>query len=57
MLHRALPVALARVQKQLVDTADGPAGSAAVGGADCYRVRVKQRNGQCAWISPFWVLA
>jgi hypothetical protein len=52
VLHRALPVELARVQETFVD--DTPSVDS-VEGADCYRLRVAQRNGQWAWSSPIWV--
>ncbi len=53
VLHRALPVQLCRLEETLVDV---PATGASAQQADCYRVRVAQRNGQWAWSSPIWVL-
>ncbi|MGH2371200.1 MAG: Tat pathway signal sequence, partial [Chloroflexota bacterium] len=64
VLHRALPIELCRVS-QLVADEPGTSGDASQGGApggakrqaDCYRVRVAQRNGQWAWSSPIWAMA
>jgi hypothetical protein len=53
VLHRALPVRLCRLDETILDepgAVDPPAP------ADCYRVRVAQRNGQWAWSSPIWAL-
>lgn len=52
VLHRAVPTDLAHVQETLVDE---PADGNNPAGADCYRVRVAQRNGQWAWSSAIWV--
>jgi hypothetical protein len=49
LLHRALPLALLRVNETVRDA------PSAGGEADCYRVRVAQRNNQWAWSSPIWV--
>ena len=56
VLHRALPLELCHVQQTYVDEPNA-SGTAAARGADCYRLRVAQRNGQWAWSSPIWVLA
>lgn len=58
LIHRALPVALCRLEERLVDEpGEGVGGAAANQGdapTDCYRVRVAQHNGQWAWSSPIW---
>ncbi len=51
VLHRALPLRAAGLDVELDDSAGEPP----IHGADCYRVRVAQRNGQWAWSSPVWV--
>ncbi len=47
-LHRAVPASGYCAQTQLTDTEP-------LNQETHYRVRVEQRNGQCAWSSPIWV--
>ena len=47
-LHRAVPEPDYTFQATVVD--DTPEQD-----VDCYYVRLAQRNGQCAWLSPIWV--
>jgi hypothetical protein len=61
LLHRAAPLALCRLDESLADApgrGDEPDAGATpeTGSADCYRLRVAQRNGEWAWSSPIWAL-
>ena len=49
-LHRAVPERDYTFQTTVVD--DQPEQE-----TDYYYVRLAQRNGQCAWLSPIWVTA
>jgi hypothetical protein len=55
VLHRALPTDLCRVQRALLDESSPSPPADGATTADCYRLRVAQRNGQWAWSSPIWV--
>ena len=46
-IHKCIPEAGYRASFSLTDTEDFPQGVH-------YRIRVLQRNGQCAWSSPIW---
>ena len=48
VFHRAVPQAEYQARFALVHRSAGA-------GRDWYYVRVRQRNGQCAWSSPIWV--
>jgi hypothetical protein len=57
--HQAVPLELCQLDLSLRDLqgrGEGirlrPGGEA----ADVYRLRVRQRNGQWAWLSPVWVI-
>jgi hypothetical protein len=54
LIHRALPVDLCRID-EVVEKESGTPREGEANTADCYRVRVAQRNGQWAWSSPIWV--
>jgi len=47
-VHRPMPEAAYAAKFEYIDRS-------LAGQADCYRVRVEQRNGQRAWSSPIWV--
>jgi hypothetical protein len=56
--HQAVPQALAQMDVALDDPPGADAGIVLQPGgaaADVYRLRVRQRNGQWAWLSPIWV--
>jgi hypothetical protein len=62
LVHRALPVELCRLKESVTDLPQTRGSTLMTSTrtpsseADCYRVRVAQRNGQWAWSSPIWAL-